>query len=368
MPCVSTIPWSNWNRQGRRSRSRDERGSPPPRFAGDGAEVKPARCLGGSRRRAVGTRPAAHAATAAAQPPAQPQKETADGAISPGHRRLLARSRSSNRKTFRRPAEGSHAKTFWQRPNAEQKARPTSLERVTRGAARFDAQADRRALDALRSGRAACDCDVQANLSAVITHRDAHKAAFERQAQIYLHRYFVRHRPPDEGCARSQRRWFRIASKSTTTSMSGWERARRKGLDRAGDRPRANAVLGSTSPPSDELTEKARGGKIDAGDVRTARFRFPITASRARSSRHPSSSTSPIAILGIGKVQKRAVVREVHGADEIEVRRCLCHIDDRPSCDRRLSNERMAHALRRCAGDLAQGGASNKAAGRTERT
>ena len=70
-----------------------------------------------------------------------------------------------------------------------------------------------------------------------------------------------------------------------------------------------------------ELTEKARTGKLAPADVQSGTFSISNHGVSGSLLATPIIINQPqSAILGIGKLQKRAVVRETDGRDTIEIR------------------------------------------------
>ena len=99
----------------------------------------------------------------------------------------------------------------------------------------------------------------------------------------------------------------------------------------------------------DDLTRRAREGKLERSDVSGGSFTI---------SNHGVSGSllaAPIilhqgqaAILGVGKLEKRVVVREIDGQDAIlDPADGLCDAHHRPSRRRRPPDQRLADALRR---------------------
>jgi len=69
------------------------------------------------------------------------------------------------------------------------------------------------------------------------------------------------------------------------------------------------------------LTEKARAGKLAPGDVRGGTFSISNHGASGSLVASPIIINQPqSAILGVGKLEKRVVVREIDGADSIQVR------------------------------------------------
>ncbi len=69
-----------------------------------------------------------------------------------------------------------------------------------------------------------------------------------------------------------------------------------------------------------ELTDRARRGKVDLADVRHGTFTITNHGTGGSLIATPIIYQPQVAILGIGKVEKRVVVAEIGGADAIQVR------------------------------------------------
>ena len=290
-----------------------------------GAEVEPGTVLGRIAERAVGARPAAHAATAAAQPRAQPQKATADAAhIAPGIRRLLADHGLEPQDV---PAAGDRLTREDVLAEAERRAKgktqqtPSGVTRVP-----HDSMRKRIAEHLTHSVQVAPHVTAmfEANLSAVIAHRDAHKATFERQgANLTFTAYFVAASAAAMKAAPSVNgRWLEDRVEIYDDVNVGVGTA-------LGEKGLIVPVIGRAQTLSlldiarrlTELTEKARGGKLAPADVRNGTFSISNHGVSGSLVAAPIIINQPqSAILGVGKVQKRAVVREGHGSDEIEIR------------------------------------------------
>ena len=65
----------------------------------------------------------------------------------------------------------------------------------------------------------------------------------------------------------------------------------------------------------DDLTKRARSGQLTAADVSGGSFTISTMACRAACSPHRLFSTPAGRDLGVGKLEKRVVVREVNGQD-----------------------------------------------------
>ena len=105
----------------------------------------------------------------------------------------------------------------------------------------------------------------------------------------------------------------------------------------------------------DELIEKARTEKLTGADIKGGTFTISNHGVSGSLFAAPIIINQPqSAILGVGKLEKRVVVREVDGADAIQIRP-MAYVtpDHRPPRRRRPPDQRLADPLRRGAGELA---------------
>jgi 2-oxoglutarate dehydrogenase E2 component (dihydrolipoamide succinyltransferase) len=291
-----------------------------------GAEVEPGTVLGRIADRAAGASPAAaHTATAAAQPRVQPQTATADAAhIAPGIRRLLAYHGLEPQEV---PTAGGRLTREDVLAEVERRAKGKAQQTAS-GVTRLphDSMRKRIADHLTHSLQAAPHVTAmfEANLSAVIAHRDAHKAEFERQgANLTFTAYFVAASATAmTGAPAINGRWFEDRIEIYDDVNVGVGMA-------LGEKGLIVPVIGRAQTLSlldiarrlTELTEKARAGKLVPADVRNGTFSISNHGVSGSLVAAPIIINQPqSAILGIGKVQKRAVVREVRGADEIAIR------------------------------------------------
>ena len=132
---------------------------------------------------------------------------------------------------------------------------------------------------------------------------------------------------------------------------------RREGAGRPGREDAGKLSLEQIGAKLDELTRRAREGKLDRSGVSGGSFTI---------SNHGVSGSllaAPIilhqgqaAILGIGKLEKRVIVREIGGEDAIpRSPDGLCNPHHRPPGRRRSSDQCVVDAVRRDAGELARG-------------
>lgn len=164
----------------------------------------------------------------------------------------------------------------------------------------------------------------EADFSAIIAHRNAHKAAFEKAgANLTFTAYFV------AACVAAMKaapavngRWFddRIEIYDDVNIGIGTALGE-KGLivpviHRAQTLPLLDIAKALT-----DLTERARGGKLSPADVRDGTFSISNHGVSGSLVASPIIINQPqSAILGVGKLEKRAVVRESAGVDRIEIR------------------------------------------------
>lgn len=164
----------------------------------------------------------------------------------------------------------------------------------------------------------------EADFSAVIAHRNAHKALFEKAgANLTFTAYFV------AACVAAMKvapavngRWFddRIEIYDDINIGIGTALGE-KGLivpviHRAQTLPLLDIAKSLT-----DLTERARAGKLSPADVRDGTFSISNHGVSGSFIASPIIINQPqSAILGVGKLEKRAVVRQERGVDKIEVR------------------------------------------------
>lgn len=163
----------------------------------------------------------------------------------------------------------------------------------------------------------------EADFSAIIAHRDAHKAAFAAQgANLTFTTYFV------AACVE--------AMKAVPAVNARWYEDRVEifedinvGIGTAlGDKGlivpvihRAQALsMPDIARRLTDLTERARTGKLAPADVQNGTFSISNHGVSGSLLAAPIIINQPqSAILGVGKLQKRAVVREAAGRDTIEI-------------------------------------------------
>jgi 2-oxoglutarate dehydrogenase E2 component (dihydrolipoamide succinyltransferase) len=117
-------------------------------------------------------------------------------------------------------------------------------------------------------------------------------------------------------------RWHPTASNSMTTSTSASApRSVRKGLIVPVLRQVQMLNLKGIAAGLDQLVEKARKEQLTAKDVSGGTFTISNHGVSGSLFAAPIIINQPqSAILGVGKLEKRVVVREVDGADTIQIR------------------------------------------------
>jgi len=164
----------------------------------------------------------------------------------------------------------------------------------------------------------------EADFSAIITHREAHKAAFAKKGvKLTYTAYLV--------AAAAE------AMKAAPAINSRWHDDRlelyddinigvgtalgTKGLIVPVLRQVQRLNLKGIAAGLDELVEKARREKLTAADIRGGTFTISNHGVSGSLFAAPIIINQPqSAILGVGKLEKRVVVREVGGVDAIQIR------------------------------------------------
>jgi 2-oxoglutarate dehydrogenase E2 component (dihydrolipoamide succinyltransferase) len=164
----------------------------------------------------------------------------------------------------------------------------------------------------------------EADFSAIIAHREAHKAAFAKKGvKLTYTAYLVAAAAEAMKVAPAiNSRWHEDRLELYDDIDIGVGTALgTKGLIVPVVRKVQQLSLKGIAAQLDELIEKARAEKLTAADVKGGTFTIsnhgvsgslfaaPIIINRPQS-----------AILGVGKLEKRVVVREVAGADAIQIR------------------------------------------------
>ncbi len=164
----------------------------------------------------------------------------------------------------------------------------------------------------------------EADFSAIIAHRNAHKSAFEKTgANLTFTAYFV------VACVAAMKvapavngRWFddRIEIADDINIGIGTALGEKGLIVPVIHKAQALSLLEVAKQLSD-LTERARSGKLSPADVRDGTFSISNHGVSGSLVASPIIINQPqSAILGVGKLQKRVVVREAGGVDKIEIR------------------------------------------------
>ena len=164
----------------------------------------------------------------------------------------------------------------------------------------------------------------ESDFSAIIAHREAHKAEFAREsANLTFTAYFVAASVEAmKSVPQVNARWFEDHLEVPQDINIGIGTA-------LGDKGLIVPVIHRVQTLSlleigrklTELTDKARTGKLAPADVQNGTFSISNHGVSGSLLAAPIIINQPqSAILGIGKLQKRAVVREKDGRDAIEIR------------------------------------------------
>jgi 2-oxoglutarate dehydrogenase E2 component (dihydrolipoamide succinyltransferase) len=164
----------------------------------------------------------------------------------------------------------------------------------------------------------------EADFSAILAHRKAHKDAFAKDGvTLTLTAYFVAASAAAMEVAPAVNgRWFEDRIELYDDVHVGVGTA-------LGDKglvvpviPRAQSLsLFEIAKALQDLTDKARTGKLTPADVRGGTFSISNHGVSGSLIAAPIIINQPqSAILGIGKLEKRVVVREVDGQDTIQIR------------------------------------------------
>lgn len=169
----------------------------------------------------------------------------------------------------------------------------------------------------------------EADFSAIMAHRARHKAAFEREgANLTFTAYVL------AACAKAMKaapainsRWFDDRLELYETINIGVGTA-------LGDKGLVVPVVANVQDLSllgiarrlTELTGRARGGRLTPPDMRGGTFTVSNHGVSGSLFASPIIIAQPqSAIPGVGKLEKRVVVREVGGVDTIQIRP-LCYV------------------------------------------
>ena len=164
----------------------------------------------------------------------------------------------------------------------------------------------------------------EADFSAIIAHREAHKAAFAKKGvKLTYTAYLV------AGAAEAMKVAPAINSRWHADKLELYDDINigvgtalgEKGLIVPVVRKVQQLNLKGIAAQLDELIEKARREKLTAADIRGGTFTISNHGVSGSLFATPIIINQPqSAILGVGKLEKRVVVREVGGVDAIQIR------------------------------------------------
>jgi 2-oxoglutarate dehydrogenase E2 component (dihydrolipoamide succinyltransferase) len=169
----------------------------------------------------------------------------------------------------------------------------------------------------------------EANLSAIVAHREAHRAAFEtRGLKLTYTAYFVRASVAAlQAVPEVNSRWHDDALELFEDCNIGVATALPQGGLIVPVIHRAQAFdLGATAERLQDLTQRARAGSLSPSDVQHGTFSISNHGVSGSLIAAPIIIPQPqSAILGVGKLERRAVVRERGGKETVEVRP-MCYV------------------------------------------
>jgi len=286
----------------------------------EGADIEPGRVLGRISEGTVESFAVAEPATSAPTAASPTRSPPGISQLPPGIRRLLSehdlRAEEIPLKGNRLTREDIEAEILRRATNEARGVKIVPHDSMRRRIAEHMAQSVRTAphVTAL----------FEADFGAIIAHRDAHKVAFEAEgAKLTFTAYFI------------------VASiaamKAVPLVNSRWYEDRVEifediniGVGTAlGDKGLIVPVIHGAQTLSlieiaqrlTELTEKARTGKLAPADVQNGTFSISNHGVSGSLLAAPIIINQPqSAILGVGRLQKRAVVVEADGRDTIEIR------------------------------------------------
>jgi 2-oxoglutarate dehydrogenase E2 component (dihydrolipoamide succinyltransferase) len=287
----------------------------------EGADVAPGSVIG--RIAAGGAHPADVASAKSEKAPSQTSRSTAPSVahIPPGIRRLLS-------EHGLRPEDVPHGERLTRENIEAEVARRAGKAPAPEGVkvVPHDFMRRRIAEHMVHSMRTAPHVTAlfEADFSAIIAHREAHKAEFaNNSANLTFTAYFV------AACVEAMKavpqvnaRWFedRIEIPEDVNIGIGTALGD-KGLIVPVIHRAQDLSLLEIAQRLTELTEKARVGKLVPADVQNGTFSISNHGVSGSLLAAPIIINQPqSAILGVGKLQKRAVVRAKDGRDTIEIR------------------------------------------------
>ncbi len=169
----------------------------------------------------------------------------------------------------------------------------------------------------------------EADLSAVVAHREAHRAAFEAQgAKLTYTAYFVRAGVAAlEAVPEANSRWHDDALEIFDDCNIGVATALPQGGLIVPVIHRAQTLdLRATAERLQDLTQRARAGALTPKDVQHGTFSISNHGVSGSLIAAPIIIPQPqSAILGVGKLERRPVVREHGGKETMEVRP-MCYV------------------------------------------
>ena len=180
-------------------------------------------------------------------------------------------------------------------------------------------------------------------MSAVLAHRQRHREEFARQGvTLTLTAYFAQAAVTAiRAVPEANSRWMDAALEIYDTIHLGIATATEAGLVVPVLQQVESLDLLETARRLEPLVQRARDGALTPADVRGGTFTLSNHGVSGSLLAAPIIIPQPqSAILGLGKLEKRAVVIEKDGGGRD--RRplvLLCHIDDRPPCDGRQPRE-----------------------------
>jgi len=294
----------------------------------EGAEVEPGTVLGritDSAASSVDKAPrTATAVTSAESGPHSARPAAGAEQLSPGIRRLLAEQGLEAHEVTR---SGERLTREDIQAEIERRAKHTNAPAVP-GVTRVphDSMRKRIAERMAHSLQAAPHVTAmfEADFSTIIAHRTAHKAAFEREgASLTFTAYFIAAAAAAMDAAPAVNgRWFedRIEIYDDVNIGVGTALGEKGLIVPVIHRAQASSLL-EIARRLTEVTDKARNGKLAPADVQNGTFSISNHGVSGSLLAAPIIINQPqSAILGIGKLQKRAVAREADGADAIEIR------------------------------------------------
>lgn len=164
----------------------------------------------------------------------------------------------------------------------------------------------------------------EADFSRIIAHRQAHREAFARQqANLTLSAYFVAAAAQAMAAAPAvNSRWFedRLEIYGDVNIGMGVALGAQGLIVPVIHRAQALSLLEIAQRLGD-VTDRARRGKLTPADVKGGTFSISNHGVSGSLVAAPIIINQPqSAILGVGKLEKRVIVREVDGADTLQIR------------------------------------------------